>query len=138
MPLTDIQIRKAQSKYKPYKLADGGGLYIEIATSGGKLWRMKYRYAGKEKRLSFGSYPTISLADARKRRDDAKQLLANDTDPSEVKRIKKQQREIASANSFEAVTRDWLAGKYFTNLVVSSRTKKISQLERYVFSPTEY
>ena len=133
MPLTDIQIRNAKPTEKSYKLYDGGGLYLEVAKSGGKLWRMKYSYARKEKLLSFGSYPIISLADARKRRDDAKNLLANDTDPSEVKRIKKQQREIASANSFEAVTRDWLAGKYFTNLVESSRTKKISQLERYVF-----
>ena len=72
MPLTDIQIRNAKPTEKSYKLYDGGGLYLEIAKSGGKLWRMKYSYARKEKLLSFGSYPIISLADARKRRDDAK------------------------------------------------------------------
>ena len=62
MPLTDTTIRTAKPKDKAYKLSDGGGLYIEIATSGGKLWRLKYRYAGKEKRLAFGSYPTVCLA----------------------------------------------------------------------------
>ncbi len=131
MPLTDIQIRKAQSKDKPYKLADGGGLYIEIATSGGKLWRMKYRYAGKEKRLSFGSYPIVSLADARQSRDDAKRLLANNTDPSEVKRIEKQQREIVSSNSFEAVARDWF-DRHLSQKAETTKDRVISRMERFV------
>jgi integrase len=133
MPLTDIQIRNAKPLDKPFILSDGGGLYIQITPSGGKLWRMKYRHAGKEKLLSFGKYPVVSLADARQHREDAKKLLANKTDPSEVKRVEKVQREIISANSFEAVARDWLNSKKFQSLVESTRTKKTSQLERYVF-----
>lgn len=131
MPLTDIQIRNAKPTEKSYKLYDGGGLYLEVAKSGGKLWRMKYSYARKEKLLSFGSYPIISLADARKRRDDAKNLLANDTDPSEVKRIKKQQREIASANSFEAVARDWF-DRHLSQKAETTKTRVVSRMERFV------
>ena len=131
MPLTDIQIRNAKPTEKSYKLYDGGGLYLEIAKSGGKLWRMKYSYARKEKLLSFGSYPIISLADARKRRDDAKKLLANDTDPSEVNRIKKQQREIASANSFEAVARDWF-DRHLSQKAETTKTRVVSRMERFV------
>jgi len=131
MPLTDIQIRKEKPKDKPYKLADGGGLYIEIATSGGKLWRLKYRYAGKEKRLSFGSYPIVSLADARKCRDDAKRLLANNIDPSEVKRIEKQQRETLAENTFEAVARDWF-DRHLSKKAETTKAKVISRMERFV------
>jgi integrase len=133
MPLTDIQIRNAKPQDKPYILSDGGGLYVQITPSGGKLWRLKYRHAGKEKLLSFGSYPVISLADARQRRSDAKKLLASDIDPSEVKRNQKRQREFAAANSFEAVARDWLAGKKFASLAATTRKHKEQQLEQRVF-----
>jgi integrase len=131
MPLTDIQIRNAKPTDKPYKLADGGGLYIEVATSGGKLWRMKYRYAGKEKRLSFGSYPIVPLAEARQYRDEAKRLLAKNTDPGEVKRIEKQQRETISSNSFEAVTRDWF-DRHLSKRAESTKEKITSRMERFV------
>lgn len=133
MALTDIQIRNAKPLATPYKLPDSGGLHLMITPSGGKLWRMKYRYAGKEKLLSFGAYPTISLSDARAMRDDAKKLLANDQDPAEVKRTAKLQLEIAAENSFEAVAREWLKSRYFSELVESTRTKKQRQLEQYVF-----
>ena len=77
-PLTQLQIKAAKPKEKPYKLADGGGLYVEVMPAGGKLWRMKYRQPdGKENRLSFGSYPDVSLVDARARRDATRQLLAS-------------------------------------------------------------
>lgn len=133
MPLTDIQIRNAKPSEKTYKLYDAGGLFIEIAKSGGKLWRMKYRCVGKEKLLSFGAYPAVSLSEARKRRDDAKTLLANDKDPAEVKRAAKELREAIAANSFEAVARGWLKSRYFLQLTESTRSNKTSQLERYIF-----
>ncbi|MFZ1852243.1 MAG: Arm DNA-binding domain-containing protein, partial [Nitrosomonas sp.] len=79
--LTDTTTRQAKPKDKPYKLTDGGGLYLLVNTTG-KYWRLNYRFAGKQKTLALGVYPTISLIEARKRRDQAKVLLANDVDPS--------------------------------------------------------
>jgi len=131
MPLTDIQIRNAKPEDKSYKLYDGGGLYIEIAKSGGKLWRMKYSFAGKEKLLSFGGYPIVTLAEARQCRDGAKRLLAKDTDPGEVKRIEKQQREIVSSNSFESVARDWF-DRYLATKSESTIRKVTSRMNRFV------
>ncbi len=77
MMLTNIQIQKAAPVAKPIRLFDGGGLYLEISPTGGKLWRFKYRFDGKEKRLALGKYPEISLAVARKRREAARELIAN-------------------------------------------------------------
>lgn len=84
------KVEAAKGKEKSYKLADGGGLYLQVEPSGSRYWRMKYRFAGKEKRLSFGVYPTVSLADARQKREEAKKLLATGEDPGEVKKAKKQ------------------------------------------------
>lgn len=81
MPLTDIEIRKAKPGSKPIRLFDGNGLYLEISPSGGKLWRFKYRIDGKEKRLALGSYPEISLAQAREAVSDARKLKAVDCRP---------------------------------------------------------
>jgi hypothetical protein len=89
MKLTDATIRTAKPKDRPYKMADGGGLYLYATPTGGKLWRMAYRFAGKPKTLSFGAYPYIGLREARDQRDKAKKLLANGADPSEVKRAEK-------------------------------------------------
>ncbi len=83
MPLTNTEIRNAKPAGKTRKLFDGGGLYLEVSLRGGKWWRLKYRFGGKEKRLSLGVYPDVSLADARNRREEARKLLANDIDPSE-------------------------------------------------------
>ncbi|GHU37952.1 hypothetical protein AGMMS50256_36540 [Betaproteobacteria bacterium] len=80
--LTDERIRAAKPADKPVRMYDGGGLYLEISPAGGKLWRLKYRFGGMEKRLALGKYPAISLEDARERRDEAKELLANSVDPS--------------------------------------------------------
>src|SRR3990170_1508503 len=100
MPLTDTAIRNAKpgvtpagkSTDKPYKLGDAGGLYLEVATAGGKWWRLKYRYDGKEKRLSLGVYPDVSLKDARQRRDEARKRLADGIDPSEHRKAAKSAR----------------------------------------------
>ena len=86
MPLNARQVETAKPRDKAYKLADGGGLYLMVNTNGSKYWRMKYRFAGKEKKLSFGTYPDISLAEARTKRDEARKVLANDKDPGEIKK----------------------------------------------------
>ena len=106
MSLTDIAIRTAKPTDKPYKLADGGGLYVEVYPTGGKLWRLKYRFGGKEKRLSFGAYPVVSLKDARERRDNAKRLLAGGIDPSIERKMQKAATVERAANSFETVGRE--------------------------------
>ena len=77
IPLSDMKIQKAKSKDKPVTLFDGGGLFLMITPTGGKLWRFKYRFDGKEKKLAFGTYPEISLLGARKRRDEARSQLAH-------------------------------------------------------------
>lgn len=110
--LTDTAIRKAKPADKPLRLFDGGGLYLEVSPAGGKLWRLKYRFGGKEKRLALGAYPDTSLAEARDRRDDARKLLANDTDPGEVKKaikVEKAKAATIAADTFEAVALTWLA-----------------------------
>jgi integrase len=132
MPLTDTTIRNAKSASKAFILSDGGGLYVQITPSGGKLWRLKYRYAGKEKLLAFGKYPEVTLSDARTKREDARKKLANNFDPSEAKRIEKQRREILSSNSFEAVARDWFTRHLLTK-ATSHSDKVTRRLEREVF-----
>lgn len=111
--LTETAIKNAKPKEKPYKLSDSGGLYAEITPTGGKHWRMKYRYDGKEKKLSIGSYPTISLKLARDARDQAKEKLAQGIDPSAAKQQAKADRQAQTveaellAYTFEQAFNDW-------------------------------
>lgn len=107
MKLTARQVETAKPKDKAYKLSDGGGLYLEVATSGSRYWRMKYRYGGKEKRLAFGVYPDVSLAEAREKRDAAKKVLAAGNDPGEVKKAEKIAQKLSFENTFEAIAREW-------------------------------
>ena len=107
MPLTDIAIRSAKPSEKPRKLFDGEGMYLEVAPSGGKWWRLKYRWAGKEKRLSLGTYPEVTLLEARRRRDDAKRLLEQGQDPSAERQRKKAALSEDVETTFEAVARLW-------------------------------
>ena len=109
MSLTDAQCKTAQPKEKTYRLSDSAGLYLEVTPSGSRYWRMKYRFAGKEKRLAFGVYPEISLKEARLKRDDARKLLSNEVDPGAVKKAQKASRTEAASNSFEAIAREWYA-----------------------------
>ena len=132
MPLTDTAIRNARPGDKTRKLFDGGGLYLEVAPSGGKWWRLKYRYAGKEKRLSLGVYPDVSLKDARERRDEARKLLANDIDPSEHRRAQKAAKEERAANSFEVVAREWHA-KHLPSWTEKHAETILRRLELNVF-----
>lgn len=108
MPLTDTAIRKAKPTDKPQRMFDGGGLYLEVAPAGGKLWRWKYRHGGKEKRLALGAYPAVTLADARERHAEARKLLAAGIDPSEQRKAEKAAGVERAANSFEVVAREWL------------------------------
>lgn len=107
--LQDIEARKAKPKDKPYKLADERGLYLLVAPNGSRLWRMNYRHEGKQRTLSFGVYPDISLADARARRDDARKLLAQGIDPGAHKQAAKQASAVAVANAFKTVTLEFFA-----------------------------
>jgi integrase len=107
-PLTDIQVRNAKPREKTYTLADGGGMYLEVAPTGSKIWRMAYRQPnGKNTRLTFGAYPEVSLLDARQKRMDARKQRAAGTDPAQAKRIDKINKATADANTFEAVAREW-------------------------------
>lgn len=107
MKLNVRQIETAKPKDKAYKLADGGGLYLEIFPTGGKSWRLKYRFAGKEKRVVFGLYPAVTLAQARGKREDAKRILAAGGDPGAAKQEAKQAKILAVNNNFEAMAREW-------------------------------
>jgi integrase len=109
MPLTDTAARRAQPRPRPYRLADGQGLYLEVVPSGSRYWRLKYRFAGKEKRLAIGVYPAVSLAKARQVALQARGLLTDGIDPSVKKREKARELKRAAANSFEAVAREWHA-----------------------------
>ena len=131
-PLSDMKIKTAKPAESEYKLADGGGLYLLVTTTGGKLWRMDYRYGDKRKTSSFGAYPTVSLSDARQMREDAKKLLENDVDPGEVKKAQRATRGEQNANSFEVVAREW-HGKYAHTWVASHAQHKLERLEKNVF-----
>lgn len=108
-PLTDAAVRRAKPADKPVRMFDGGGLYLEIAPSGGKYWRQKYRFDGKEKRLAHGVYPDVSLAEARRRRDEARAVLASGIDPGAQRRAVAAAR--AGADTFEVIAREWLSGR---------------------------
>jgi len=109
MPLTDIAIRKAKPTDSPVRMFDGGGLYIEIVPSGGKWWRLKYRYAGKEKRLSLGTFPDTGLKAAREARDNARKQLAAGVDPSADRKAEKESARVAALSTLERAARAWLA-----------------------------
>lgn len=111
MTLTDFAIRAAKPREKAFKLSDGGGLHLLVNPKGKKLWRMKYRFAEKEKLLSFGPYPITALADARRKRDEAKRLLAEGTDPSAQKKRDKIAAVTAAHNTFGAIAAEYLANK---------------------------
>jgi len=107
MTLTDISIRNEKPKDKPYKLSDAAGLYILVQTNGSKYWRLKYRIAGKEKLLSIGSYPIVTLSVARDKAMQAKEMLINNIDPSQAKIEEKQKQLVDIESSFESVARCW-------------------------------
>lgn len=132
MPLTDTSVKNAKPKDKTYKLFDGGGMYLEVTPNGNKWWRLKYRIAGKEKRLALGVYPTISLKDAREKREEARKHLVNNIDPSQIKQAQKASLKNIHANSFETIAREWFI-KFSANWVSSHSEKIIARLEKDIF-----
>ncbi len=144
LPLTDLQVQRAKPTDKEYKLSDGGGLYLLVTPTGGKLWRFKYRFGGKEKLLTFKTYPEIPLTKARHCRDDARKLLANGIDPgtqvgTKAEKLKadaaklelEQQTEIA-AITFEKVAREWHASR-ISDWSETHADRLMRQLVRDVF-----
>jgi integrase len=109
--LTATAVRQAKGQANPTKLPDGGGLYLLVRPNGSKYWRYDYRFAGKRKTLALGVYPDTSLADARKLHQAAREALAKGTDPGEEKRLEKLTKQLAAADSFEALAAEWLATK---------------------------
>lgn len=128
MPLTDTAIKNAKPADKPVRLFDGGGLYLEVAPSGGKWWRLNYRFGCKEKRISLGVYPDVSLKEARERRDKARALLDAGADPGEAKKAEKRAARLSTENSFEAVAREWHA-KYASSWSASHGARLLRRLE---------
>lgn len=109
MPLTDTKIRQAKAGDKPQKLSDSLGLYLEVMPNGSKLWRLKYRLAGKEKRYAIGAYPAVPLAEARERRDEARKLIAAGTDPVQARKDEQRHAALSAENTFEGLANEWLA-----------------------------
>lgn len=144
VPLSDLEIRNAKPKDTDYKLYDGGGLHLVVTRTGGKLWRLKYSFNGKEKTLSLGSYPSVPLSSyfdkatsteiegARGKREQAKRLLANGIDPSAIKKAQKTAQGEQDANTFEVVAREWHS-KFSHTWVASHAQHKLERLEKNVF-----
>ncbi len=130
--LTELAIRRAKATEKTQKLFDGGGLYLEIPPKGNKRWRLKYRYQGKEKLLSLGLYPTITSAEARVRRDEAKKLLANGIDPSAERKATQAAKFASESGRFEVVAREWFS-KFQSQWAESHAKVNMQRLERDVF-----
>lgn len=132
-PLTDTQIRSAKPGLKSYTLPDGGGMYLEVSPSGSKIWRMSYRQPnGKNTRLTFGAYPGVSLLEARKKRDAARELSTNGCDPAQAKRDERQAAAIAAVHTFEAIARTWLK-KTSTARAPSTQSKITTWLQKDLF-----
>ena len=131
MKLTDAQLRNLT---KPGKHADGAGLYLELTPAGGKYWRLKYRYGGKEKRLAFGVYPAVGLKDAREQATKARQVLQDGNDPGELRRSAKAKTAHEVGNTLESVSREWLAhqaARWGTN----TTRRILASLELDIFKP---
>ena len=131
IPLSDMKIQKAKSKDKNVTLFDGGGLFLMVTPTGGKLWRFKYRYDGKQKLLAFGTYPEINLFDARKRRDVARSQLAHGIDPGAVRKAQKQ-ANTETTETFEIIAREWHE-RFKSNWTTEYASKIMSRLEGDVF-----
>ncbi|EKO1023635.1 tyrosine-type recombinase/integrase [Salmonella enterica subsp. enterica] len=132
MLLTDLAIRRSKPKDKPYTLNDSNGLSLLIEPNGSKGWRLRYRFSGKAKLISLGTYPGVSLSDARTARDEAKKLIAGGIDPSEVRKAKKREIESRFGNTFEGIAREWYE-KRFDRWSASYAEEMIETFEKDVF-----
>jgi integrase len=130
-PLTDTKVRTTKPTERPQKLFDGGGLFLLVSPTGGKLWRFKYRFGGSEKLLCLGTYPETSLPEARQRRDQARALLANGIDPIQTKKAQKGARN-QETETFEIIAREWYA-KFSPSWAPSHAKTTIRRLELFIF-----
>jgi hypothetical protein len=129
MALSDLAIKKAKPAPKPYKLADSGGLFLLVTPTGGKLWRLKYRHLSGEKTLSIGAYPTVTLAEARQSRDNAKKELSSGLDPSEIKRQAKLAAAEAAAQTFGGLAKEFIARQEAEGMAPATLVKSRRFLE---------
>jgi integrase len=132
MALTDLEIRCAKPQEKPYTKADGNGLSLLVEPNGSKGWRFRYRFAGKPKMLSLGTYPVVSLTEARRKRDEAKKLVMVGINPSDLRKEQKLVQQGEGSNTFEAITREWYQRRY-DRWSESYRLEMMSTFERDVF-----
>ncbi len=132
MPLSDAQLRRAKPAPKSYKLFDSQGLYLLLQPTGGRWWRFKYRFGGKEKLLSLGTYPEVGLGDARAARDNARKQVAASVDPSEHRKAAKAAGAMRDANTFEVVAREWL-GKQAASWAPTHTSRILLRLENDLF-----
>jgi hypothetical protein len=134
MPLDDVNIRNAKPSAKPYKLADEKGLFLLVnpAPAGSKLWRFKYRFAGKEKLLALGSYPDVSLKNARLKRDAARLEIKDGRDPSFERKAAKRAQALEAKNAFEVVARDFLERRAAT-WSARYRQTALTRLDNHIF-----
>src|SRR5690606_25179514 len=132
MPLTDVKIRQAKPGAAALKLTDGGGLYLEVRPNGSKLWRYRYRIAGKENVFALGAYPQVTLADARAERDVAREHVKAGRHPSHVRQTEKAQQLAENRNTFKAVAEEWI------NERLAARTDTYRRQVRRVFETDVY
>ena len=132
MSLSDTQLRNMKATGKAKKISDGGGLYLHLSPAGGKLWRMSYRFEGKQKTVCFGAYPAVSLKEAREKRDESKALLARGIDPSLHKQAAKAASIAETANAYEVVAREWYT-KNAPGWTESNAERVLARQEKDVF-----
>jgi integrase len=132
MPLSDAKIRNAKPKSKPYKLTDGEGMFVLVHPNGSKYWRLKYRFAGRERILALGVYPDVGISDARERRAQARKALATGNDPGEIKKEAKRLLILKGENTFETVAREWYE-QHKHEWVTNYAEKMIVRLETHIF-----
>lgn len=130
--LTDVSVKKAKPEEKSYKLSDGGGMYLEVMPTGAKYWRLKYRVDGVERRMALGVYPEVTLAEARRKRDDARRLINSGDDPIQTKRREKTKKEEQLHHTFEQVARQWHATQV-PRWSESYGQKMLAGFEKHVF-----
>jgi integrase len=131
-PLTAVAIRAVRFDDKPLKMFDGGGLFL-LVTATGKYWRLKYRFAGRERSLSLGVYPDVGLADAREKRQEERQRLAQGIDPSAHRKAEKATNTAIGADTFEAIAREWIEQVHCHNVVPSHAGRNLRRLEQHAF-----
>lgn len=132
MPLTDLKIKNEKPREKVFKLFDGEGLYLLVTPKGARYWRLKYYFNGKERVLALGVYNTITIADARIKRNVARNMIANGIDPASAKQEKKQSYKVAAENSFETIAREWFA-KFSVNWTPKHAARTLRQFEKELF-----